>query len=88
VPKARAVRDTKGAVKVVIDTKTDKIIGIHILAPQAAELIHEGVMIVKNKMRVDEVIDTLHVFPTLSEAIKIAAQSFRRDVTKMSCCVE
>lgn len=88
VPKARAIRDTRGAVKVVIDTKTDKIIGIHILAPQAAELIHEGVMIVKNKMTVNEVIDTLHVFPTLSEAIKIAAQSFRRDVTKMSCCVE
>ena len=58
------------------------------IAPEAADLIHEGIMIVKNKMSVDEVIDTLHVFPTLSESIKIAAQSFRRDITKMSCCVE
>jgi mercuric reductase len=45
-------------------------------------------MIVKNRMSIDEVINTLHVFPTLSESIKLTAQSFRRDVTKMTCCVE
>lgn len=45
------------------------------LAPQASDLIHEGVMIVKNKMTVEEVVDTLHVFPTLSEAIKRGARS-------------
>lgn len=88
VPKARAIKDTRGAVKIVIDKRTQEIIGIHILASGAADLIHEGVMIVKNRMTIDDVIDTLHIFPTLSEAIKIAAQSFRRDVTKMSCCVE
>lgn len=88
VPKAQAIRNTKGAIKVVIDDETQKIIGIHILASAAADLIHEGVMIVKNRMRVDDVIDTMHVFPTLSEGVKIAAQSFRRDITKMSCCVE
>lgn len=88
VPKAKAIKDTRGAIKVVIDNKTQEIRGIHILAPQAADLIHEGVMIVKNRMTVDDVIDTLHIFPTLSEAIKIGAQSFRRDITKMSCCVE
>lgn len=88
VPKARAIKDTRGAIKVVIDNKTQVIVGVHILAPQAADLIHEGVMIVKNRMTVDDVIDTLHVFPTLSEAIKLGVQSFRRDITKMSCCVE
>jgi mercuric reductase len=88
VPKARAIKNTKGAIKVVIDATTQEIIGIHILAYEAADLIHEGVMIVKNHMKVDDVINTLHVFPTLSEAIKIAVQSFKRDVSKMSCCVE
>lgn len=88
VPKAQAIKDTRGAVKMVVDDSTDEIIGVHILAPNGADLIHEGVMIVKNRMKIDEVIDTLHIFPTISEAIKIAAQSFRRDVTKMSCCVE
>ncbi|MFQ5834711.1 MAG: mercury(II) reductase [bacterium] len=88
VPKTQVIKDTRGAIKVVIDNKTQEIIGIHILAPEAADLILEGVMIIKNRMTVDDVIDTLHIFPTLSEAIKIAAQSFRRDITKMSCCVE
>lgn len=88
VPKAQAIKDTRGAIKMVIDNTTQEIVGVHILAPQAADLIHEAVMIVKNSMTVDDVIDTLHIFPTLSEATKIAAQSFRRDITKMSCCVE
>lgn len=88
VPKAQAIKDTRGAVKIVINDKTQEIIGMHILAPEAADLMHEGVMIVRNRMTIDEVIDTLHIFPTLSEAIKITAQSFRRDVEKMSCCGE
>jgi len=45
-------------------------------------------MIAKNRMTIEEVINTLHIFPTLSEATKLAAQSFRRDITKMSCCAE
>ncbi len=88
VPKALAIKNTKGAVKMVVNAETYEITGIHILAPEAADLIHEGVMIVKNRMKIDDVINTLHIFPTLSEAIKIAAQSFRRDITKMSCCVK
>ena len=88
VPKAQAIKNTKGAIKVVIDNDTQIIMGIHILAPQAADLIHEAVMIIKNRMTIDDVIDTLHIFPTLSEAIKLGAQSFRRDITKMSCCAE
>ncbi len=88
VPKSQAIKDKRGAIKIVIEDKTQEIVGIHILAPQAADLIHEAVMIIKNRMTVDDVIDTLHIFPTLSEAIKIGAQSFRRDIKKMSCCVE
>lgn len=66
IPKAQIIKDTRGAIKVVIDNKIQEIIGIHILAPEAADLIHEGVMIVRNRMTIDEVIDTLHIFPTLS----------------------
>jgi mercuric reductase len=40
------------------------------------------------KITIDELIDTVHIFPTLSEGIKMATQAFRRDITKMSCCVE
>lgn len=88
VPKAKAIKDTRGLIKIVIDPRTSRIVGVHIVAPLAAEMIHEAVLAVKYKLTIDELIDTVHVFPTLSEGIKLAAQSFKRDITKMSCCVE
>jgi mercuric reductase len=72
----------------VADSKTKRIVGVHILAPHAADLIHEGVLAVRYKMTVDDIIDTVHVFPTFSESIKLAAQSFYLDVGKLSCCIE
>ncbi|MFQ6110027.1 MAG: mercury(II) reductase, partial [Candidatus Aminicenantales bacterium] len=87
VPKAQAIAETKGVIKMVTQ-KAREILGIHILAHSAADLIEEGAMIIRNRMTVDDLIQTLHVFPTLSEAIKLAAQSFRRDVEKMTCCAE
>jgi mercuric reductase len=54
----------------------------------AADLIHEATLAVKFKLTIDDIVDTVHVFPTMSEAIKLVAQSFKRDITKMSCCVE
>jgi mercuric reductase len=88
VPKAGLLKDTKGVIKMVINKETEEILGIHILSHDAADLIHEGVMILRNKMKLEDVINTLHVFPTLSEGIKLVAQSFKRDITKMSCCIE
>ncbi|MBI2675172.1 MAG: mercury(II) reductase [Candidatus Aenigmarchaeota archaeon] len=88
VPKAHIIGDTRGIIKLVADSKTKQIVGVHILAPHAADLIHEGTLAVKFKLTVDDIIDTVHVFPTLSEAIKLAAQSFYKDVSKLSCCTE
>lgn len=88
VPKAAIIHETRGLIKVVADNDTHQIYGIHILGPEAADLVHEAVMIIRNKMTLEDVIDTVHVFPTLSESIKLAAQSFFRDIAKLSCCVE
>lgn len=88
VPKALAVKDTRGLVKIVSHHQTNKIMGVHILAPNASEMIHEATLAVKFGLTIDDIIDTIHVFPTYSEAIKIAAQAYRRDINKMSCCVE
>jgi mercuric reductase len=88
VPKAQIIADTRGLVKLVADNKNRRIVGVHIMAPHAADLIMEGVLAVKHKMTVDDVIDTVHVFPTLSESIKLAAQSFYKDIGKLSCCTE
>jgi mercuric reductase len=88
VPKARVIGDTRGLIKLVADRKTKRVVGLHILAPYAADLIHEGVLAVKFKLTIDDIIDSVHVFPTLSEGIKLAAQSFYRDVGMLSCCTE
>jgi len=88
VPKARIIGDTRGVVKLVADSGTKQIVGVHIMAPHAADLIQEGVLAVKYKLTIDDIIDTVHVFPTLSEGIKLAAQSYYRDIGSLSCCVE
>ena len=88
VAKSKILNDDRGVLKIVINRKTEEILGIHILSTNAADLIHEGVMIIKNHMTLDDVISTIHVFPTLSEAIKLTAQSFKRDISVISCCIE
>ncbi len=88
VAKSKIINEDKGVLKIVINRKTEEILGIHILSTNAADLIHEGVMIIKNHMTLDDVISTIHVFPTLSEAIKLTAQSFKRDISVISCCIE
>jgi mercuric reductase len=88
VPKAHIMADTKGLVKLVVENETKRVVGVHIVAPHAADLIHEGVLAVKFKLTIDDIIDTVHVFPTLSESLKLAAQSFYKDVGSLSCCIE
>ena len=88
VPKASIIGETRGLVKLVIKRDTKQILGLHMVAPHAADIIHEGVLAVKFKLTIDNIIDTVHVFPTLSEGIKLAAQSFYKDVGQLSCCTE
>lgn len=88
VPKALAVNDTRGLVKMIAHHETGKVMGVHILAPHAAEMIHEAALAVRFGLTIDDLIETTHVFPTYCEGIKMAAQAFRRDIGRMSCCVE
>jgi mercuric reductase len=87
VAKARIIRKESGIIKMVVD-KGKRIRGVHIVSPYASEIIIEGVYAVKLGLTVEDIIDTVHAFPTISESIKLAAQSFRRDISMMSCCVE
>ncbi len=88
VPKAKAIEDTRGLVKVVKHHETDEIVGAQMVAPRAADMIPEATLAVKFGLTVDDIIDTVHPFPTFSEAFKHACQAFRRDTATMSCCIE
>jgi len=88
VPKADITSQTHGVAKMVIHPESQKIAGFHLMAPNAAEIIHEAALAIQHGLTVDDLINLVHVFPTYSEVVKITAQAFRRDVSKMSCCVE
>ena len=88
VPRAKAVENTVGLVQIVKHHETDEIVGVHMVAPRAADMIMEATLAVKFGLTVDDIIDTIHPFPTFSEAFKHACQAFRRDTSTMSCCVE
>ena len=88
VPKAKAVKDTRVLLQVVKHHETDEIVGVHMVGPRAADMVPEATLAVKFGLTVDDIIDTIHPFPTFSEAFKQACQAFRRDTSTMSCCVE
>lgn len=85
VPKAVITRRTEGLVNIVTEPQTQQILGIHILGPDAGDLIAQAMTLVANHATVDDVINSAPMYPTLSEAIKIAALSFTKDITKMCC---
>jgi mercuric reductase len=88
VPKSAVVGDERGLIKMVIDNDTKRLLGVHIVSPIAADMINEAVMALRFKATIDDIVDTVHVFPTFTEAIKLVAESFTKDVSNMSCCVE
>lgn len=86
VPRALAARDTRGFVKLVADAGTRKIIGAHILAAEAGEMITEPTLAIKFGLTIEDLTSTLHPYLTLSEGIKLTAQAFTKDIAKLSCC--
>lgn len=73
--RARSVEDTEGLVKFISDAKTDKILGAHIMGPNAGELIPECVLALEYGASTEDIGRTCHGHPTLSEAIKEAAMA-------------
>ncbi len=86
VPRALAARDTRGFVKLVADASTRKIVGAHILASEAGEMITELALAVQFGLTIENLTSAFHPYLTLSEGIKLAAQTFDKDVSKLSCC--
>jgi mercuric reductase len=87
VPKARIIERTEGIAKMLINPQTKEITGVHILAPFASEIINQAIWLIKNKNTIDDLISSTPVFPTISEALKICALSFYKDISKISCCI-
>ncbi|PIP93680.1 MAG: mercury(II) reductase [Bdellovibrio sp. CG12_big_fil_rev_8_21_14_0_65_39_13] len=86
VPRAIAARDTRGFIKLLRQTGTDRLIGARIIAPEGAELLMELSLMIRYQLPISEIAKELHPYLTLSEAVKLAAQTFDKDVKSLSCC--
>lgn len=71
--RARASMDTTGLVKILSDAQTDEILGVHMVAPRAADLIMEAVVAMEYRASAEDIARICHPHPTYSEAIKEAA---------------
>ncbi len=86
VPRALAARDTRGLIKLVADASTDRLLGAHILAPEAGEMIQTAVMVIRFGITVSEMRGTMFPYLTNAEGLKLAALAFDKDVAMLSCC--
>lgn len=88
VPRAGAIRDTRGMIKMVADDETEEVLGVSMVGNSAGEVIHEAAMAMRFHAKLRDFIDLLHVYPTMAEALKIVAISRFKDPAKLSCCAE
>lgn len=86
VPRSLVARDTRGFIKLIRNSETDKLIGARIIAPEGGELIQQLSMAIKYGITISELAENIYPYLTLSEGIKLAAIAFERDVNKLSCC--
>ncbi|HEY5573000.1 MAG TPA: mercury(II) reductase [Anaerolineales bacterium] len=86
VPRALAARDTRGLIKLVADGATDRLLGAHILAPEAGEMIQTAVLAIRFGITLTQLRQTMFPYLTNVEGIKLAALAFEKDVAMLSCC--
>lgn len=86
VPRAVAARNTKGLIKLVAEEGTGRLLGAHVLAAEAGEVIQEATLAIRFGLAVQDLAETFHPYLTMAEGLKLAALTFKKDVSKLSCC--
>jgi len=86
VPRAIAAQDIRGFIKLLRRKGTDELIGARVVGPEGSELIMEPSLMIKYKIPISDVATMMHPYLTLSETVKLALQTFDKDVSTLSCC--
>jgi mercuric reductase len=86
VPRALANHDPRGLFKLVAEAGNDRVLGAQIVAENAGEAIYAATLAVKYRLTVADLVDSFAPYLTMAEGIRLAAQTFGRDVSKLSCC--
>lgn len=86
VPRALVNHETTGVYKLVVDDETQKLIGAHIVSENAGDVIYAATLAVQFGLTINDLRDTLAPYLTMAEGLKLAALTFDKDVSKLSCC--
>jgi mercuric reductase len=88
IPKAHVTGELRGAVKIVAESGSGRILGVHLCLHRGADIINEAALAIRFGLTVGQLAETLHVYPSMGEGLKLCAQGFRRDLERLSCCAE
>jgi len=86
VPRALANFDTQGFIKLVAEAGSNHLIGVQAVAANAGDLIQTATLAIHNRMTVTDLAGLLFPYLTMVEGLKLAAQTFEKDVGQLSCC--
>ena len=86
VARAQAARDLRGFIKLVADEETNRLLGAHIIAAEAGEVIQSATLAIKFGLTLEDLTDTLFPYLTQVEGLKLASLAFDKDVAMLSCC--
>ena len=86
VPRAIVARDTRGVVKLVAEARTGRVRGVHAVADGAGEMITAASYAIRAQMTVADLAEAWAPYLTMSEGLRLVAQAFSRDVSRLSCC--
>lgn len=86
IPAALASMDIRGFIKLVAQKETGLILGCHVVANESGEIIQTISIAIKNKMTIDMLAEQLFPYLTMVEGLKLCAQTFKKDISQLSCC--
>ncbi len=86
LPRALAARDTRGLIKLVAEAGTARLLGAHILAPEGGDSIQTAALAIRQGLTAGDLAGAIFPYLTTVEGLKLAAQGFEKDVSKLSCC--
>jgi mercuric reductase len=86
LPRAAVSYRRQGTITLVAESGTDRLLGAQVVSPNAGDIIGEAVLAVRFGLTTRDLVSTLHAYLTWGEGLKLAAQTFTKDVAKLSCC--
>lgn len=86
VPRALVNFDTRGFIKLVAEADSGRLLGVQAVASGAGELIQAAAIAMRAGLAVHDLAGQLFPYLTMVEGLKLAAQTFSKDVSQLSCC--